>query len=119
VREAVQREGLPLQVHIVSDGQQAVDFVTRAEVDPDAPVPHIIVLDLNLPKMEGFEVLRRVRASGKLKHLPVLIVTSSDSPDDRSEAAALGARYFRKPTGYEEYLKIGSVLRQFLEETNP
>jgi DNA-binding response OmpR family regulator len=116
VREAIQRERLPLEVHIVPDGQQAIDFIARSEADADAPVPHILILDLNLPKMDGFEVLRRIRASHKHKNLPVIVVTSSDSPEDRKEAARLGARYFRKPTGYEEYLKIGVVLKQVLEE---
>jgi DNA-binding response OmpR family regulator len=118
VREAVQRDNLALEVHVVADGQQAIDCFARAEVDPSALAPDILLLDLNLPKMDGFEVLRRVRASDKFKHIPVLIVTSSDSPEDRAEAATLGAGYFRKPTGYEEYLKIASVLKQFLEEGN-
>ena len=116
VREAIQKEGLPVDVHIAADGKEAVDFIMAAETDPDAPSPHILVLDLNLPKMDGFEVLRRVRASGKHRHIPVLIVTSSDSPADKAEAARLGAAYFRKPTSYEEYLLIGGVLAKLLQE---
>ena len=69
-----------------------------------------------IPKIDGFEVLRRVRASEKFKNIPALFVTSSDSPLDRSEAAHLGASYFRKPVSYEEFVKIGAVLRRFLED---
>ncbi|MGA3025420.1 MAG: response regulator [Bryobacteraceae bacterium] len=116
LREAIKAEDLPLEVHIAPDGEQAIDFIARAEKDPDAPCPHVLLLDLNLPKVDGFEVLRRIRASDKWKNIPVLIVTSSDSPADRSEAARLGVSYFRKPVTYEEFVKVGPVLRQFLKD---
>ena len=116
VREAIQAEKLPLEVHIVPDGELALDFLERAEKDPSTPSPHVLLLDLNLPKIDGFEVLRRVRATEKFKNIPVLFVTSSDSPGDRNEAARLGASYFRKPVSYEEFVKIGAVLRRFLED---
>jgi two-component system, chemotaxis family, response regulator Rcp1 len=116
VREAIKMEKLPVDVHVAQDGERAVDFIARAEQDPDRPCPHILLLDLNLPKIDGFEVLRRIRASEKCKDIPVLIVTSSDSPNDRKTAAEFGASYFRKPTDYEQFLKIGSVLRRLLEE---
>lgn len=116
VREAIQAEQLEVDVHIVADGELAIDFIARAAADPDAPVPHVMLLDLNLPKVDGFEVLRRVRAIEKFKNIPVIIVTSSDSPEDRREALRLAANYFRKPVSYEEFIKIGAVLRRFLQE---
>jgi DNA-binding response OmpR family regulator len=116
VREAVQAEDLPVEVHLAADGERAIEFIARAENDPDAPRPDLLLLDLNLPRIDGFEVLRRLRASNKCKDIPVLIVSSSDSASDRSEAATLGARYFRKPVAYEEFLKIGPFLRVFLRE---
>ena len=76
-----------------------------------------MLLDLNLPRIDGFEVLRRLRATKKFPNIPVLVVTSSDSPSDRNEAARLGASYFRKPVTYEEFLGIGRFLRQFLERS--
>lgn len=116
LREAIRMEDLPLEVSIAADGQRAIDLIANAEADPAALCPQVLLLDLNLPKVEGFEVLRRVRASDKFKHMPVLIVTSSDSPDDRATAATLGAHYFRKPVTYDEFAKVGTVLRRFLEE---
>jgi len=116
VREAIRTEQLPLEVHITADGERAIEFIARAEKDPEAPGPHVLLLDLNLPKIDGFEVLRRLRASPKYKSIPGLVVSSSDSPSDRSEAARLGARYFRKPVSYAEFLRIGPFLRQFLTE---
>jgi CheY-like chemotaxis protein len=115
VREAIKLENLPVEVYLASDGEQAIGFLTRAEQDPDAPFPHVLLLDLNLPKADGFEVLRRIRSSDKYKHIPVLIVSSSESPADLSEGARLGAGYFHKPSNYEEYLKIGGVLKRLLE----
>jgi len=116
VREAIRTENLPLDVHVAPDGQQAIEFIARAERDPDAPSPQFLLLDLNLPKVDGFEVLRRLRASEKFKAIPVLIVSSSDSPGDKSRAAEYGAGYFRKPPNYEEFLKLGGVLKQLLKD---
>jgi DNA-binding response OmpR family regulator len=116
VREAIKAENLPVEIYMAADGERAVDVIASAEKDPNAPCLHVLVLDLNLPKIDGFEVLRRLRASDKFKDLPVLVVTSSDSPADRDEASKLGARYFRKPVTYEEFLKIGPFLRTYLEE---
>jgi CheY-like chemotaxis protein len=116
VREAIKKEGLPLEVYMVADGEQALAFMEQAEKDPDAPSPHVLLLDLNLPKVDGIELLRKIRAGEKFRDLPVLVVTSSDSPSDRSESARLGAGYFRKPPVYSEFLKIGAALRRFMEE---
>jgi CheY-like chemotaxis protein len=116
VREAIRKESLPIDLYTASDGQQAVDFIERAERDPDATCPHFMLLDLNLPKVEGFEILRRVRASERCGRIPVVVLTSSDSPQDRSQAAKLGAGYFRKPPSYEEFLKLGGVLRELVEK---
>jgi CheY-like chemotaxis protein len=115
VREAIRKENLPVEVHGTADGESAVDFFTRVGKDPDAPCPHVLLLDLNLPKIDGLEVLRRIRSMERFKLIPVLIVTSSDSPEDRSQAAALGAHYFRKPVTYHEFLEIGAVLRELLQ----
>jgi CheY-like chemotaxis protein len=109
-------ENLPLEVYLVADGAQAIEFVAAAEKDAAAPFPHLLLLDLNLPKIDGLEVLRRIRSGEKCRDIPVLVVTSSDSPADRSGAAQLGARYFRKPVTYDEFVKIGAILRDFLEE---
>jgi two-component system, response regulator len=117
VREAIKMENLPLEVHIAPDGERAIDLIVNAENDPAAPCPHVLLIDINLPRIDGFEVLRRIRASGKFKNIPVLVVTSSDSPADQREAAKLGARYFRKPITYDEFMKIGAFLRRFLEES--
>jgi DNA-binding response OmpR family regulator len=75
----------------------------------------MLILDLNLPKKDGFEVLRWLRSSGRYKGVPVIVVTSSNAPADRAEAERLGAAYFRKPSAYDEFLKVGPILRRLLE----
>jgi len=116
IQEAIEVYGLPVDLHTVEDGQKAFDFIQSAEDDSNAPCPQVLILDLNLPKRTGKEVLQRVRRSAKCKDIPVLIITSSDSPQDRTEVADLGANhYFRKPSSYDEYLMVGEVLRNILQ----
>jgi CheY-like chemotaxis protein len=116
VQEAIDLEKLPLKIHIAPDGEKAVDFITRAESDPQAPFPDILLLDLNLPKIEGLDVLRRIRSGAACRAIPVLVFTSSDSPEDKSRVAELKAGYFRKPVSYTEFLKVGGLIRKLLEE---
>jgi CheY-like chemotaxis protein len=116
VREAIKGAHLQLEVHAATDGEAAIAFVQRAAADPTAPCPHVLILDLNLPKIEGLEVLRKIRSMEKFKNMPVLIVTSSDAPADRSEAAKLGASYFRKPVSWSEFMMVGTRLRDLLME---
>ena len=116
MREAIGMEGLPLDIQAATDGEMAIAVIEKSEKDPDAPALDAVVLDLNLPKIDGFEVLRRIRASERYGNLPVIVVTSSDSIADRSGSAQLGASYFRKRPSYDEFLKVGSAIRRLLEE---
>jgi len=116
VREVVRQQNLPLEIHLVSDGAAAIDFIERSDKEETAPAPDLLLLDLNLPKMEGFEVLQRVRESPRSRNIPVLIITSSDSPADRDNAQRRGAYYFKKPPSYESFLKLGDVLKEILRE---
>lgn len=112
-------EQLPFEVHVVPDGELAVAFIEKAEADPAAPSPDLVLLDLNLPKKDGYEVLKRLRASAKFHAIPVVIATSSDAPEDRQRASEYGAVFFRKPSNYGEFLKLGRVLKQTLIDWHP
>jgi CheY-like chemotaxis protein len=116
VQEAIQMEGLDLNIQPAMDGEMAIAAIERAEKDPAAAPLDAVLLDLNIPRIDGFEVLRRIRSSQRLHKLPVILITSSDSPADRREGAKLGAAYFRKRADYDEFLKVGGVIRRFLEE---
>jgi len=114
IREVVRIEKLPFEVHVAPDGELAVAFIEKAEAEPGAPAPDLLLLDLNLPKKDGYEVLKRLRASAKFGAVPVVIATSSDAPEDRQRASEMGAVFFRKPASYGEFLKLGEVLKQTL-----
>jgi len=78
------------------------------------------LLDLNLPKKPGIEVLRYLRRSRRCANSLVLVVSSSDSEKDRAEAANVGANgYFRKPSAYEAYIRIGEVVQGLLLGLSP
>lgn len=115
VEEAISVYGLPIELHVVDDGEKAFQFINQAENDPQFPCPEVLLLDLNLPRRSGREVLERVRNSPLCKHIPVLIITSSNLAKDRKDISRLGAvGYFQKPASYEEFLKVGEALKTLL-----
>jgi len=115
VREALERAGLESEIQVLDDGEKAVDFIEQLERDNTASPPQLVLLDLNLPRMTGGQVLERLRRSAPCGQIPVVILTSSDSPKDKAEASQLRAtRYFRKPSRLEEFMRLGQVVRDLL-----
>ena len=91
-------------------------FFEQADADPTAPCPNLMLLDINMPRYKGSDILRKLRASSRCKNALVLIVTSSDSGRDREEMDALGANgYFRKPSDFSEFMALGQMVRDLLE----
>jgi DNA-binding response OmpR family regulator len=114
VREALAWNEIKSQLFVVRDGDEAIRLVQEIERTP-GPCPDLVVLDVNLPRKSGFEVLRRVRASVKCGVAPVAILTSSEAPGDRAEAARLGASsYIQKPSNLRDFLSIGEKLKAIL-----
>jgi len=117
VEQAIKARKLPVRLLTLDNGEDALRYFAQADADPSARCPDAVLLDLNLPRRSGREVLEHVKGTVRCRHVPVIILTSSNSPEDRRETAALGsARYFRKPTSYQEFLKIGEVLEEVLAE---
>lgn len=109
VREALNATGLPYIIHIAADFEEAKDYI--ATIAAGTSCPDIILMDLNLPKGSGFELLRMVRSNPKCNTIPAIIVSSSNAPRDRDQAALLGAaHYFRKPTDFDEFMKLGPLV---------
>jgi CheY-like chemotaxis protein len=116
IQQAISVAQVNAAVTVVYDGHQAVEFIDKAEADQDTPCPDLVLLDLNLPKKNGIEVLRHMRNSSACKNALVLVVTSSDSAGDREAVKALGFNgYFRKPSVYAEFMKLGPIIRDLLK----
>src|SRR5258706_15022741 len=96
VKEAMREEGLACDFQVVEDGEKAIAFMDRLDAGIETP-PDLLLLDLNVPRRTGDEVLERIRKSSKCAKLAVVVITSSDSPHDRQRAKDLGAdEYVRK-----------------------
>jgi CheY-like chemotaxis protein len=116
VREALTLSGLKFDLRVLVDGEKAVEFVAALETAPAAARPDLFLLDLNLPRVNGEQVLARMRQSVSCAGVPVLIVTSSDLPNDKAQTTRLGAtRYFRKPSQLDEFMQLGPLVRDLLE----
>jgi CheY-like chemotaxis protein len=95
------------------DGEEGLKALTSAYLT----VPDLILLDLNLPRSDGMDVLRRLRQTPRLANVPVAILTSSGASSDKHRSALLGAvRYIQKPTGLDEFLDtVGGSVREILQ----
>lgn len=106
---ALQKNNIKNEVVVARDGQEALDylFATGAYANRDIrKMPQVILLDLKLPKIDGFEVLRKMRADEHTKLLPVVILTSSNEEQDRINGYGLGANsYVRKPVEFGTFIE--------------
>jgi two-component system, chemotaxis family, response regulator Rcp1 len=118
VREALGHYQVSHTLTVVPDGEEAIHLIERLEAasqSEDALLPDIVLLDLNLPKRGGFDVLKRMRASARWSRVPVMVLSSSDAQQDKERASSLGVtRYIVKPHLFEEFLKIGQVVKDVL-----
>jgi CheY-like chemotaxis protein len=115
IHRALKRSGIEAHIDVVDDGEKAMKFFEQADADATAPCPDLILLDINMPRYKGGDILRKLRASSRCKNALVLVVTSSDSSRDREEMDALGANgYFRKPSEFSEFMTLGQMVRDLL-----
>jgi chemotaxis family two-component system response regulator Rcp1 len=116
VQEALAEAHVNCTLQIMRDGLQAVQFIDQLDADASSSSPDLILLDLNLPKVSGEEVLKRIRLSPRCGTAKVLIISSSDARSDRERVLNLGAsEYFRKPSGLNEFMMLGPKVRSMLE----
>jgi CheY-like chemotaxis protein len=115
IHETLSDQGLKPQFFVAKDGDDAMRLLDQID-DSAIPCPELVILDINLPRVPGFEVLSRIRASRKCANIPVAILTSSDAQSDRQEAARRGATaYLVKPSNLEGFLPIGTELKKILD----
>ena len=110
VEQALEEHQILHELHVVRDGDEALNFVAGMGSGDGPPCPDILLLDLNLPKVDGPQVLQRFRKHPACAETPVIVVTSSDAPKDRQRVKALGANaYFRKPSDLTEFMALDLV----------
>ena len=112
VKKALKEKGIAAKLVCFEDGEQALKSLSQ----PAQQAPDLILLDLNVPKIHGIEVLRTIRNTPKLVGVPVVILTSSASPTDIHRTALLGAaRFISKPSGLEDFLReVGGGVEEML-----
>jgi chemotaxis family two-component system response regulator Rcp1 len=117
LRIAMEGSGLVADIEVACDGRQAIAALQR-DGGADGPTsPRLVVLDLNMPIMNGHEVLARMQADASLRRIPVIVLTTSDAPADRNRCLASGAReYLVKPRRFADFAPIIVRLRAHLED---
>lgn len=110
IRRTLATHRVANRIRHFTDGQSALDYLFRraAYVDPaDSPRPHMILLDLRLPRVDGLEVLKTLKASEELRHIPVVVLTTSDADRDVTSAYQHHVNsYLVKPIGFEEFMQL-------------
>ena len=115
IRRALNAQGFAYDLLAARDGEEAIQYV--AEAAAGTRKIDLLLLDLNLPRHDGTEVLACLRAHPNLASVPVILLTSSDSPKDRERCLALGAsRYFQKPSNLAAFMEIGTIVKEVIEQ---
>ena len=113
-REALHDSKVHMRLSVVNDGVEALAFLRREGPHADAPRPDLILLDLNLPKKDGRAVLADIKGDASLRHIPVVILTSSQAEQDILRAYDLHANcYVTKPVDLDQFITIVRSIEQF------
>jgi CheY-like chemotaxis protein len=115
VKRAFKKNNINNPLHIANNGLEALDMLKgRNGVPKLNPVPKIVLLDINMPKMNGIELLKEMRADDELKSISVFIMTTSNEDSDKFEAYSLNvAGYILKPINFEKFVTAVSTLKNF------
>jgi two-component system response regulator len=101
-------------IHVARDGGEALDWLHRDSAEAPGGLPTVVLLDLHLPKIDGLEVLRRIRADARTSLLPVVILTSSDEPSDLLDGYRCGANSFvRKPVAFGDLTEAARQIGRY------
>jgi CheY-like chemotaxis protein len=116
IQFALRKANVSLPVHVVSDGEEVLSYLNGTGNYADRskyPIPQLLLLDLKLPGLNGFEVLNRVRRHPTLSRLKIIILTGSEEPGSANKAHQLGANgFFAKPSDFSELVRIASILKE-------
>ena len=115
IREMVENADLNLNLLLMSDGEQAIRYLDHLEKNPAAELPALMLLDLNVPRFSGIEILERLRNGSRTSRVPVIVVTSSMAERDRVVCEDFGVDgYFKKATTLTAYSELRTLIREVL-----
>jgi two-component system, chemotaxis family, response regulator Rcp1 len=113
-REALSEANPAIRLHVATDGTEAIAFLYREGAHASAPRPELILLDLNLPKMDGREVLAQLKSDDKLKSIPIIILTTSEAEADIAKSYQLHANcYLSKPVQLDAFENLVTSINDF------
>ncbi len=113
-REALAGSKLVHHLHVVDNGELAIDFLMNRGPYENAPRPDLVLLDLNLPRLDGREVLARIKSDQSLRQIPVVVLTTSDAEEDVLRSYDLHANaYVTKPVEFEAFIGVVRQIDQF------
>ena len=113
-REALEESKVKNNLFVARDGEEAMEFLNKQGRYSDMPTPDLILLDLNLPKKDGREVLRDIKDDPVLKAIPVVVLTTSDADADILKAYELAANcYIKKPVDFERFIEVVKNIKHF------
>lgn len=113
-KEALSEAKVGNNLHVAVDGEKALRFVRRQGEYSEAPRPDVILLDLNLPRVDGREVLAELKADPDLKRIPVVVLTTSTAEEDILRAYDLAANcYITKPVDFEQFMRVVRSIEDF------
>jgi len=113
-REAFEDYKVANALHVVGDGVEALRFLRREGEYTDAPTPDLVLLDLNLPRMDGREVLAQLKADPELRRIPVVVLTTSEAEEDVLRSYSLHANaYVTKPVDFDRFVQVVQQIDDF------
>ncbi|MFC6087227.1 response regulator [Sphaerisporangium aureirubrum] len=113
-REAFEHNKVKNKLHVVSDGEQAMAFLRQEGKYAETPRPDLILLDLNLPRKDGREVLEDIKADANLRSIPVVVLTTSEAEEDILRSYHLHANaYVAKPVDFDQFIKVVRQIDDF------
>ena|SRR6266700_3953766 len=120
LEKALAQHQIPYSLKVLRNGSVALKYLREMGQTSDKPCPDLLLLDLNLPLADGPEVLGIFRKHPACSNTPVIIVTSSEAPEDIERVTALGiSRYFRKPTDLDAFMELGPIVRDVITASAP
>lgn len=113
-QEALREATVESRLHVAEDGETAMAFLRREEPHVEAPRPGLVLLDLNLPGMDGRQVLAEIKGDDDLRRIPVIVLTTSTAPSDVARCYDLHANcYISKPVDFDDFEKVVRMIESF------